>query len=450
MADKTRPITKYRKLSWLNIGTLLFLAIAVYMIITVILYLTASHIVSYEVTAGSISGNYRYMALALKTEEIETADYSGYVHYYARNGARIGSGMTVCSIDENETPVMIGEDAVLSEDDVDYMHMAASSFALNFRNSSFGEVYTFKADQEGYLLSALSSNNISASFVNQTKAPVSGFVSYDIDGMEMLTEADLKRSLFNRTGYSTRNLRQNSRVRMGDELYKLIRGEEWYLYFPLSPQLVTSLADRSSIRFRFLKDDTTFSAGFSVFEGEDGYYGRIRLRNSLVRYVSDRYLEIELLMDSRKGLKIPTSAISEKTFLKIPLEYVLENEDDRSEVTILREYYRKDGSQASAYVTANVYDRQDGCVLIAEDLFRNGDYAVREGTTKKHQIVDEDRATIQGVFNINKGYAMFREVKVIDENEEFCIVEPYNPYGLAAHDFIAIDAGAVKDDDIVT
>ena len=119
MADKTRPITKYRKLSWLNIGTLLFLAIAVYMIITVILYLTASHIVSYEVTAGSISGNYRYMALALKTEEIETADYSGYVHYYARNGARIGSGMTVCSIDENETPVMIGEDAVLSEDDVD-------------------------------------------------------------------------------------------------------------------------------------------------------------------------------------------------------------------------------------------------------------------------------------------------------------------------------------------
>ena len=89
-------------------------------------------------------------------------------------------------------------------------------------------------------------------------------------------------------------------------------------------------------------------------------------------------------------------------------------------------------------------------MLISDDLFRDGDYAVRDGTVKKHQIVPEDRVTIQGVYNINKGYAVFREVKVVDENEEFCIVEPYNPYGLAAHDFIAMDADAVGEDDIVT
>ena len=56
---------------------------------------------------------------------------------------------------------------------------------------------------------------------------------------------------------------------------------------------------------------------------------------------------------------------------------------------------------------------------------------------------------IQGVYNINKGYAVFREVKVIDQNEEYCIVEPYNPYGLSAHDYIVLDASTVTDDDIV-
>ena len=104
MAEKTTNITEYRRASWLNIGTILFLTIFVYMIITVIIYLTASHITSYEVTAGSISGNYRYMALALKTEQVEKADYAGYVHYYARSGAKTGSGTTVCSIDENPVP----------------------------------------------------------------------------------------------------------------------------------------------------------------------------------------------------------------------------------------------------------------------------------------------------------------------------------------------------------
>ena len=38
---------------------------------------------------------------------------------------------------------------------------------------------------------------------------------------------------------------------------------------------------------------------------------------------------------------------------------------------------------------------------------------------------------------------------VIDENEEFCIVEPYNLYGLAAHDFIVLDASRVKSGDII-
>ena len=450
MAEKTTPITKYRRAAWLNVGTVLFLTIFIYMIITVIIYLTASHMTSYEVTEGSISGNYRYMALALKTEQIETADYSGYVHYYTRAGAKTGSGMTVCSIDENDTPAVLAEDAVLSDDDISWLHTSASSFAVNFDSSTFQQVYTYKSDLEGYLLGALSPEDVSAAYVNQVRAPAPGFVSYQIDGMEGLTEADLNKDLFNRTNYEVRNLRLSSQVRMGDDLYKLITGEEWYLYFPLSSELATALSDRTSIRFRFLKDDTTFTAGFSIVSAQDGYYGKIRLRNSLVRYVSDRYLDIELLMDSRKGLKIPTSAVSEKSFLKIPLEYVTVNEDDSQEVTFLREYYRKDGSEASAYVTTRVYDRQNDGIMISNSLLRDGDYVVREGTTKKHQVVPEDRVTIQGVYNINKGYAVFREVKIVDENEEFCIVEPYNPYGLAAHDYIALNAGAVKEDDIVT
>ena len=54
----------------LNIGTFIFGALFVYMLITVILYLTADHIQSYQVTAGPLSSNKTYTALAIREESV--------------------------------------------------------------------------------------------------------------------------------------------------------------------------------------------------------------------------------------------------------------------------------------------------------------------------------------------------------------------------------------------
>ncbi len=451
MGSRPGKVTRYRRYSWLNIGTMLFLAIFIYMLISVIMYLTAEHTTSYEVTAGSISGNYRYTALALKNETIVPAGYSGYVTYYAREGARAGSGMTVCSIDENGTTEKVEtvQATNLTDSDLTHMRSEMSSFTLNFQNSSFQDVYNFKANVESYLLTTLDVQTTTG-LVNPMNSPDSGFVVYSKDGMEGLADSDINESLFNRNNYESVNLRLDNVVSTGDPVYKLITGEDWRLYFPITQDLATELQDRTSIRFRFLKDDTTFSASFSVLASADGtYYGKISLSNSLVRYVSDRYLEIELLMDRKTGLKIPGSAIAEKHFYRIPKDYVITNNDTDGEITMLRERFGKDGTSNVEYITATVYDKAENDYLVDTSLFRTGDYVQMAETTKKHEITDDDLTTIQGVYNINKGYAIFREVTVIDQNEEFCVVEPNNPYGLAAHDFIVLDASSVSGDEIV-
>ena len=444
-------ITSYRNYSWLNIGTIMFGAIFLYMVISLVVYLTARHVTSYEVTAGSISGNYRYTALALKNEEIIKADYSGYVTWYAREGARAGSGMTVLTIDEYQSsPSDALTEINLTDADYRDIRTAASSFALHYSGSTFQDVYDFKADLESYLLQlSTTQDDPTGSLRTSMNAPSSGFVVYKTDGMEGLTDDDISSALFNRNNYESVNLRLNNQVKAGDDIYKLISGEDWSLYIPLTSALATQLHDRETIRFRFLKDDTTFSAAFSVLENNGEYFGKISLRNSLVRYVTDRYLEIELLMDRRTGLKIPASAIVERVFYKIPQEYVIENSDSRKEITILRERFSDDGSSNVDYVTATVYDSLSDGYLVATSLFSPGDYVRMTDTNKKHQIVEDDLVTIQGVYNINRGYAIFRQVTVVDENEEFCIIEPDNPYGLAAHDYIALDADTVDADEIV-
>ena len=128
---------------------------------------------------------------------------------------------------------------------------------------------------------------------------------------------------------------------------------------------------------------------------------------------------------------------------------MIANKDTDNEITLLRESFNSDGSSSVKYLTATVYAKENGEYLVSTELFQDGDYVQMTDTTKKFQIQADNVETIQGVYNINKGYAVFREVIIVDENEEFCIVEPNNIYGLAAHDRIVLDASTVNADDIV-
>ena len=72
-----------------------------------------------------------------------------------------------------------------------------------------------------------------------------------------------------------------------------------------------------------------------------------------------------------------------------------------------------------------------------------------ENSSKQIQLLEKDVQILHGVYNINKGYAVFREITVIDENEEYCIVESNNIYGLAAYDYIVLNSQDVTEDQIV-
>ena len=78
----------------INIGTVIFGALFLYLVITVIIYLTADHITSYQVTSGPLSKNETYTALALRTEEVVHATTGGYVSYFASDSSKVGKNGT--------------------------------------------------------------------------------------------------------------------------------------------------------------------------------------------------------------------------------------------------------------------------------------------------------------------------------------------------------------------
>ncbi len=449
--NKNKKITKYRRRSFFNIGTLLFSLVFIYMIIMVFMYLTQSHITSYEVKKGTLTGNYRYDAMALRDETVVTASHSGSVRYFEREGAKASAGGTVCAIDETGSLTVPSVDNFeLSAEDADRLQDIISTFTINYTPTGFQRTYDLKSSVEGLITEVILDNSgMATTSRSAITAPESGFVLYSIDGYESLTEADLTASMFSQNTYSSENLRSQDKVNPGDPLFKLVTSEDWALCFPLDSKMVTELADMNSIKFRVLKDNVTFTSSFSIIENDSGTFGKISLDNSLVRYATERFLEIELVMNKKSGLKIPVSAISTRTFYVIPSDYVIANEDTEEEVVLITETFNDDGSSNVKYETATVYSHSGDDYLIDAEVLDEDAYLQMPNSGTRKLVADLDTSNLYGVYNINKGYAVFREITIIDENEEYCIVEPNNMYGLAAYDYIALDASSVTEDQIV-
>ena len=459
---KNSKIVKYRRFPLFNIGTVMFGILFVYMIVCLIMYLTSTHITAYEVTAGPLSGNYRYTALAVKSEKVVTASQSGSVSYYAREGTKVGKGNNVCSVDESGklaeavASASSGDASDMDSSSLSKIRGSMSTFASNFDKESYQAVYEFKADMESSILEMASDQLLSnleemqgtsSALVNLCTAPQEGIVVYSTDGDENLQAEEVTSSDFDQKDYQKTGLRLNKTVTSGQPLYKLLTDENWSLVIPLNKKMVTELADKSTVKFRFLKDDTTFTANFSVIQNGDSYFGKLDMKNSLVRYASDRFLDIELILNRKSGLKIPNSAIVKKSFYKIPKEFASYDEENPKEIGLLRESNDKKGNAVTKYITATVYDETEDAFFVDVSLFSEGDCVIKKDSVQKYTVSESE--SLEGVYNINKGYAVFREIKVIDENEEYCIVEEGATFGLSQYDHIVLDASTVQVEDIV-
>ena len=67
----------------------------------------------------------------------------------------------------------------------------------------------------------------------------------------------------------------------------------------------------------------------------------------------------------------------------------------------------------------------------------------------KEKYIIGSTEMLEGVYCINQGYAVFRRVEIIDQNEEYAIVAKDTDYGLVRYDHIVKDASKVKEEDIL-
>lgn len=461
--EKETNVIKYRKPLNINIGVVIFVIIFIYVVFNVIMYFTETHISPYEVEYGTMAANNIYNGFVIRDESVYTSEYKGAVNYYVKEYSKVGFNDLIYSVDENgsvasklnEAKQNVAQVSNAASDDVIEL---LDDFQLSYDSIEFYSVYALKEEVNSLLNEALSLDALNqiAEYAdtaegNQTfhriRAKEDGIISYYVDGYEGVTVDTFELQMLNEAAYQRKNLKVNAEVSNGDAAYKMINSEEWHVILPVSSELAQELSDSTLIRIRFVKDAKEMYAEYEIREENGAYYMVLTMKNAMIRYASERFLEVELLMAEERGLKIPNSAIVEKEFYTIPVEYFLKG-DDSSADGLLIEKTDKDGKQTTEFIDPTIYYRTEEYCYIDSEYVQAGDRIIKPDSVDKY-VIGSDTDSLQGVYNINKGYAVFKQIEIMLQNEEYSIIKVGTSYGVALYDHIALDGSKIQEDELI-
>lgn len=114
---------------------------------------------------------------------------------------------------------------------------------------------------------------------------------------------------------------------------------------------------------------------------------------------------------------------------------------------VMRQTYTEDGTATVEFIETNIYNETEEEYFIDDMTLRIGDYIVKQESTETYPV--GKRGSLIGVYHMNKGYADFRQINILYQNEEYSIVKSNTQYGLSVYDYIVLDATTVNEDELI-
>ena len=450
-----------KRSSNINIGIIVFAIIFIQILVSVVSYFNTKHIIPYEVKKGSLSSNNIYQGIALRDETICTGTDSGYVNYYVREGTHVAVADLVYTVDEmknaaSDAPAQT--DSQLSEEDLAKMRGIMSNFSSQFDEAHYKDTYSLKSNIQSkvvelanyeMLANANRLENTNSHLVHYNYAGSSGVVVYHTDGFENLRFEALTNEMFDTENYTEVAIKNSDLIDSGEAVYKICTNEDWSIAIPVEKAMADLLVEKEYVEVKFLKNQYKSWASVSSFtNANDETFVKLSFTNSMITFSTERFINIELLLENESGLKIPNTSIAEKEFFMVPKEYITKGGKQGKE-GVLKEVINDEGNVTSQFVHTSIYSETDTEYYLDDMALRIGDRLIMPDSTESFIINERDTGSLIGVYNINKGYAEFREINILYQNDDYAIVKPNTTYGLSVYDYIILDAESVSDNEML-
>lgn len=454
---KTINIRHYKNKQEMNIGIVLFAFIFIYLVVTIFTYATAKRISVYEVREGSIVKDNSYTGLVLRKEQVFYADASGYVNYFQDENSKLRKGNNIYVLSNNKLNIPSGNDTegtTLTNEEQNNLIYKIQDFNESYTNGHFSSVYSLKTEINSALHGAANQSKTSqldaviagnSDVIATYPSDSDGILVLNVDGYENLTEDTLDNKNFDRSNYESTQLTDQTKIKAGDPVYKVVTDENWDVYIQLDKKTAASLAGIQYVKTRINKNNDTIWAGLSIVKKGDDYYGHLAYDTAMIQYSNSRFLSVELILDDQSGLKIPKSAVIEKLFYTIPGEYLTTSGNSSSQGVMIQ-----DGDSVKYQTVDIYYTEADGTVYLNPEAFESGTVLIKTGKSGTQETYSlGDQRALKGVFCINKGYAVFKTIQILCENDDYYIIQEGTAYGLSNYDHIVQDGHSVTENEVV-
>ena len=422
---KTINIRHYKNKQEMNIGIVLFAFIFIYLVVTIFTYATAKRISVYEVREGSIVKDNSYTGLVLRKEQVFYADASGYVNYFQDENSKLRKGNNIYVLSHNKLNIPSGNDTegtTLTNEEQNNLIYKIQDFNESYTNGHFSSVYSLKTEINSALHGAANQSKTSqldaviagnSDVIATYPSDSDGILVLNVDGYENLTEDTLNNKNFDRSNYDKKT--------------------------------AASLAGIQYVKTRINKNNDTILADLAIVRKGDDYYGHLTYDSAMIQYSSSRFLSVELILDDQSGLKIPKSAAIEKLFYTIPGEYLTTSGNSSSQGVMIQ-----DGDSVKYQTVDIYYTEADGTVYLNPEAFESGTVLIKTGESGTQETYSlGDQRALKGVFCINKGYAVFKTIQILCENDDYYIIQEGTAYGLSNYDHIVQDGHSVTENEVV-
>lgn len=460
MAKKN--VVRYRRKP--KAATVIFGIVLIYILCFVFVYSTKEVVRIYEVDTGSLMNNATFSAVALRQEEVFYSEYSGDIDYYQREGTRVMTGDTVYSVDETGRVSEIlaeysSSDGELSEENLSAIKNTLTNYKKEYKSNNFSSVYDLKSDLNATVLQSINENIManldsiiektgSQNLFQTTKATTPGIVVYSVDGYEDTSIDSIGDVDFNKSKYAKKSLKSENLIAKDDPAYKLVTSENWNLVFPLTQKEIDKygLSNKKTLSIKFSKDGISDTFPFSIINDGDDYYGKLELSKYMIRYATERFLDIEIVVSGDSGIKVPVSAVTENEFYTIPKDFVITDELSGSTGFIV-EGYNSENTLTGIFKEVDIYKTTEDTVYVKKSDLSEGANILAKDSMERYVVGPGEK--LKGVYCVNSGYTVFKLIEIIDSNNEYYIVKRAVSHGVSLYDRIILDADKHKENEMI-
>ncbi len=435
------------------------------------------------VTYGSIESASSLKGLVIREEYVVTSDRAGMPVYNFSENEKIPKGETICVIRDEETSSAIEDkidnidkdilkslqkrsDLSIFQEDVSRIEsnitQLISAYNGKFMNENIMDIASLKnqiaAEMNQRTEIWLTENiegvsNLSeeknqyqqqlADSISTIKAEKSGLLSFQIDGQEdVLTPENLDAIEEKQvsTQITPKYLSKTGAVEQNEVMFKIVTSNKWYIVSYLPPEVVSGWQE-GELKYLYTtinEEEKRFPVTIQTLSiNEKEARVVFSATQDILSVIGLRNISFRVQSTSLEGIKIPNNAIIEKTVLKIPINYIVDNEGEQGVFKVVN------GKREFVTLQLTRYSITEGFGYVVQDFsnLKVGDTVIEPTEENPNTYAISEVETMKGVFVGNSSIAKFTAITIIGQNEEYTIVSPgSSSYELQAYDTIVSDA----------